>query len=56
MILYDEVIFRGRYVFDISPYTRITIKDLKNDKKFRFDLAQRMVWPLSEEIANPTEA
>lgn len=21
MILYDEVIFRGRYVFDISPYT-----------------------------------
>lgn len=33
MILYDEVIFRGRYVFDISPYTRITIKDLKNDNK-----------------------
>ena len=26
-------IFRGRYVFDISPYTRITIKDLKNDNK-----------------------
>lgn len=33
MVLYNEVIFRGRYVFDISPYTRITVKDLQNDNK-----------------------